>query len=136
MGPQPSVALGLAHFVAHLFGAVFVMSSTFAMIAAVVFIGGGTQGGAADRITGLIIAVIALPTFMFGKFLMLQHGVSPRKWDGGGDDDGSGGGGGGGSKRPIRPRPGGGSGRRPDVVRRPVAPGPAPRKRVKVPTRA
>ena len=103
MGPEPSVPLGLAHFAAaHLFGSLFVMCGAVALLAAVVLVGGGTEGGAGDRLTGMAIGIVAIPVFMFGRYLIVQHGVSARRPEG---DDNGGGGGRGGPDRPQGPPP-------------------------------
>lgn len=100
MRPDPSIPAGLAHLAAELFGSLFVVGSSFALIASVVLIGGGTQGGAGDRLVGLAIGVVALPVFRFGRFLIAQHSVSSRRW--GDEDDG-----GGGWQSPLSPPPSG-----------------------------
>lgn len=125
MHPEPSIPAGLAHLAAELFGSLFVVAASFGLIAAVVLIGGGTGGGAEDRLVGFTLATLGLPLFLFGRFLIGQHGVSRRR-----PDDDEGGGGGGGPHRPILPRPPAGPSlrerhvaarRRPDVA-------PAPRR--------
>ena len=100
MHPEPSIPSGLAHFAAELFGSLFVVSASFGLIAAVVLVGGGTDGGTGDRLVGAALASLAIPLFLFGRHLIMQHGVSRRR-----PDDDGGGGGGGGPHRPIVPRP-------------------------------
>lgn len=84
MRPSPSVPTALSHLLAELFGSLLVVGSTFALIAAVVLVGGGTGGGAGDRLMGLTLAAVALPLFAFGRYLITQHAVSSRRWDDGG----------------------------------------------------
>jgi hypothetical protein len=97
MHPRPSVPGALAHFAAELFGSLFVIGATFALIGAVVLVGGGTDGGAGDRLAGLAIGTVAVPVFLLGRFLVTQHAVSPRRPD----DEG----GGGGPPRDVPPAP-------------------------------
>ena len=79
MHPEPSIPAGLAHLAAELFGSLIVVGSTMALIAAAVFLGGGTGGGAEARLIGATLVALGAPGFLFGRFLINQHSVSSRE---------------------------------------------------------
>ncbi|MDH3190896.1 MAG: hypothetical protein OEM39_09725, partial [Acidimicrobiia bacterium] len=41
--------------------------------------------GLSARLTGAAMAVVAVPVFRFGRYLIMEHSVSPRRWKDDGD---------------------------------------------------
>ncbi len=72
---RPTAATALSGFAAYVLGMLFVMASTFAMIAGVVMTVEGPWGGWLGRTAGVAFLLVGGAVFACGRWLMLECSV-------------------------------------------------------------